>query len=137
MRIEPLYRRLASAVDARATCERTGNDEWERRHRATVQALVCEYMPSGSGFDSGTQLDWDKSTGEKLVFLTSYHHMDGVGMYDGWSEHTVTVRASLLFGFDMKISGRDRNGIKETIAELFNQQLNVMVDDAALLAVQS
>ena len=49
------------------------------------------------------------------------------GMYDGWTEHTVTVRPSLQFGFRLSISGRNRNGIKDYIAEVFGEILNTEV----------
>jgi len=80
-------------------------------------------MPSGSGIDSGTTLDFDKSSGSKLVFSTSYHHMTEDGMYDGWTEHVVTVKPSLMFGFDLAISGRDRNDIKEYLHEVYHDTL--------------
>ena len=81
-------------------------------------------MPSGSGFDSGTKFDFDKSTPNKLVFQTSYHHMNQNGYYDGWTEHTITVTPSLQFGFDAVIGGRDRNGWKEYAYEVVNGCLN-------------
>lgn len=119
-----LYQILASCLNAIENCRESGNDEWLRQHTETIESLVSNYMPSGSGFDNGTKLDFDASKGgEKLVFSTSYHHMDD-GMYDGWTEHTVTVRPSLIFDFDMKISGRDRNEIKDYMAETFNYALS-------------
>lgn len=119
----PLYSRLATLCDAALRCAKTGNDEWRERHTEKVTTLVREHMPSGSGFDNGTVLDSDLSTGEKLVFHTSFHHMDEHGGYDGWTDHTVTVRGSLMHGFTMTISGRDRNDIKEYVHECFDVAL--------------
>ena len=59
------------------------------------------------------------STPDKLVFYTSFHHMNDNGFYDGWTEHTVTVRPSLQFGFNMKISGQNRNEIKYHLHDVF------------------
>jgi hypothetical protein len=84
-----------------------------------------ETAPSGSGFDNGTQIDEDRS--DVLRFATAFHHMDECGMYDGWTEHTIRVKPSLAWGFDLKVSGRDRNGIKDYIADVFAQWLNEMV----------
>lgn len=121
-----LCNRIAELVQARANCldRDPVNQEWADRHEERALALVREHMPSGSGFDSGTALDLDRSTGEKLVFSTSFHHMAESGMYDGWTEHLVTVTPSLLFGFLIKVGGRDRNQIKDYIAETFHHALS-------------
>jgi hypothetical protein len=118
-----LYSELASLVQARANCAESGNDEWFSRHAERIETLVSEHMPSGSGFDSGTKIDLDASHADKLVFTTSFHHMHESGMYDGWTEHTVTVTPSLTSGFHLRISGRNRNDIKEYIADCFNVAL--------------
>jgi len=117
--------RLAHLVQARLNClsREPVNQEWADRHEERAEALVEEFMPSGSGFDSGTVLDFDKSTGEKLVFTTAFHHMAESGMYDGWTNHEVTVRPSFVHGFEIKVSGRDRNQIKAYIGETFHHAL--------------
>lgn len=83
-----------------------------------IEELVRNTMPSGGGFDSGTTIDLDKSTPNKLVFHTSFHHMTE-GMYDGWTEHTVTVTPTFQ-GVNIKVGGRDRDDIKDYIVELFD-----------------
>lgn len=120
--MRPIYQAISSKVVARANCA-DKNPEWFDRHKEDADKLVSQHMPSGSGFDTGTKLDWDKSTADKLVFTTAFHHMNDTGMYDGWTEHTVTVRASLSFGFALTISGRNRNDIKDYIADCFYQAL--------------
>lgn len=129
---EPLYRALASTLHARDNCSRsdTGNDEWRRRHEKRAAELVKRYLPSGSGFDNGTQLDLGRSTGESLVFATAFHHMNDGGAYDGWTEHLVRVRPSLAFGIRLTVSGRDRNEIKDYIAEAFYAVLKTPIDPA-------
>lgn len=96
-------------------------------HLANLAALCEDHLPHGSGFDAGSQLDTRASNPERLVFLTSFHHMDENGTYDGWTDHTVTVRPSFT-GFDVKVSGRDRNDIRDYIAELFCDVLAAEVD---------
>ena len=49
-------------------------------------------------------------------------------MYDGWTNHTLTVRASLQFGIDLTISGRNRNQIKEYLYETFQCALTDLID---------
>ena len=125
---QPLYRVLAGLVAARTSCALKGNKEWHSKHTARIVELVIKHMPSGSGFDVGTGLRLDASTEEKLVFYTSFHHMTSDGVYDGWTEHTVTVRPSLVHRFTLRVSGLDRNRIKDLIAEAFEYDLSKEVE---------
>jgi hypothetical protein len=124
-----LYARLAELLVAMENCQRAGNDEWLQRHTDTLRKLVADRMPRGAGFDNGTTLDPARSGGNKLVFVTSFHHMDENGSYDGWSEHEVIIRPSLAFGFEIRVTGRDRAGIKDDIAETFSICLSEEVDE--------
>ncbi len=147
-----LYSELAQAVQARRNCldtmarlnpnavtasvpmhenEYHMKAEWRDRWEDRIESLVREFMPSGAGFDNGTKLDLDASHSEKLVFTTAYHHMNEGGFYNGWTEHTVTVTPSFT-GFNLRISGRNRNEIKEYILEQFMYSL--MADVPALAA---
>jgi hypothetical protein len=122
-----LYQVLASICQARLNCLASKNGEWEARHENKLCALVKHYLPHGAGFDNGTKFDFDRSTGEKLVFTTAYHHMNEAGMYDGWTEHTVIITASLISGFDVRVTGRNRNEIKDYIASAFHVDLDADV----------
>jgi len=119
-----VFQKLASLVDARLRCEQNGNKEWRFRHTCAIEILAKEYLPRGSGFDSDTTVDLDASTGEKLVLRTSFHHHGEHG-YEGWTEHTVTVRPSFVFTLDMKISGRNRNEIKDYMHDVFHDALTL------------
>jgi hypothetical protein len=122
-----LYSELASTVDAiKRLTKQADTREWINRHEATIETLVSNHLPFGSGFDSGTKLDFDASHAEKLVFETSFHHMNDGGYYDGWTEHVVTVTPSFS-GFNIRISGRNRNDIKDYIHEVFSTALRVDV----------
>lgn len=118
-----LYAELALLVNAIEGCKRNGNEEWRRKHEARAHKLVKEYMPSGSGFDTGTQLDISCSTTNELIFTVGFHHMNPEGFYDGWTSHSVTVKPSLAFGIEIKVGGRDRNDIKDYIHEAFHSCL--------------
>lgn len=117
-----VYQRIASTLAAIENCKRNNNSEWLEKHESTLAALL-RAMPSGSGFDNGTKLD-DSSSPEKFVFNTAFHHMNSDGYYCGWSHHTVTVTGSMLYGFTVKVSGRDVRGIKEYIGECFESALS-------------
>lgn len=113
---------LCGEIDTHAN-HNPRNPEWFDKHTDSIEELVRQHMPSGSGFDSGTTLDLDASHAEKLVFRTSFHHMDEGGYYDGWTYHTVTVTPSLSGQFNLRISGRNRNDIKDYMYETFSYAL--------------
>jgi hypothetical protein len=121
-KFEPIYQMLSNALQAKENCAKSDNSEWLVRWQTRIDNLMQETAPSGSGIDSGTQLD-DFSTSEKLVFHTSFHHMDESGCYDGWTDHGVTVKASLLHGIDIRITGRNRNDIKDYLHDVFHSWL--------------
>lgn len=121
-----LYSELASLVQARRNSA-DNNREWFEKHTDMIESLVKQHLPSGSGFDSGTTLDLDASHADKLVFHTSFHHMNGNGFYDGWTEHTVTVTPSLAHRYNLRISGRNRSDIKELISQDFYYALDIDV----------
>lgn len=118
MNIRPLYKQIAICLESLANCLASNNAEWRARWESNAEDLTLNFMPSGSGIDCGTKLDIDASLAQgKLVFTLSYHHMNENGMYDGWTEHKAIVSPSLAHGFELKITGRDRNQIKEYLHE--------------------
>lgn len=122
----PRYQVIASTMEAMANCEASGNDEWKERHRCKLIELIHD-MSSGAGFDNGTVLD-DTSTTDRLVFRTSYHHMNGDGMYDGWTSHDIVITPSLTSGFDVRVTGKNHNDIKDYIGEVFHTALSEEVE---------
>ena len=105
------------------------NPEWKERHAGHIEELVDKYLPHGSGFDSGTTFDFVASKPNRLVFFTSYHHMDDSGCYDGWTYHNVIITPDLQSGFNLRVTGRDKRDIKDYIGETFYDYLNIMVDE--------
>ena len=128
-----VYQQLASSFNAMQNCEKSGNNEWYYKHEDTIHDIEKNNLPSGSGIDSGTQFDFDKSTDNKLVLNSSYHCMDEFGYYDGWIDFTVTVKPSLIHGLDINISGRfsDRNGkyadLKDYLLDTFYTALTEII----------
>jgi hypothetical protein len=123
-----LYAELALLLSAIENCRKSGNDEWALVHREKAEGLVKAYMPSGGGFDAGTHLDVSCSSADKLIFNTSFHHMTGEGFYDGWTSHDVIVTPSLAFGIEVRVSGRNRNDIKDFIHSAFHDALTLEVE---------
>ena len=124
----PLINKIALAVNARATCIKhggdTGNGGWADRWTERLSTIERNVLPRGSGFDSGTKIDLDATTDDRIVFTTSFHHMDENGFYCGWSEHTVTVTPSFIGNFNLKVGGRNVRDIKDYIADTFSYLLS-------------
>jgi len=117
------YEKLAQTVSGRLNCIERGNTEWEGIHEDVIRDIVKNGFPSGSGFDSGTYLDLEYSTSEKLIFYTSYHFMDKMGGYDGWENYKIVVTASLVAGCNVKVVGKNRDNIKDYIGDIFWEAL--------------
>lgn len=108
---------IACALAAQKNCLQSGNLEWRDRWGNELHKLTLA-LPSGSGFDCGTTIMRPESTDRRVVLETSFHHMDDAGGYDGWTAHLVVVTPS-FDGFDLRVTGRNRNDIKEYIADVF------------------
>lgn len=77
-----------------------------------------DLLPSGSGFDNGSHLDVHNSKRDKIIITTSFHHMDENGYYCGWTDHKIIVTPD-FDGINIKVTGNNRNQIKEYIADTF------------------
>jgi len=119
-----VYQHLARRIQALITCQEEENTHWILTHKDEIGRLVKTYMPSGSGFDNGTNISLDDSNADRLVFKTSFHHMDSHGGYDGWTEHTVIVRPDFDGGVRLTVKGVNRNDIKEYISDCFWTAMN-------------
>lgn len=132
-----LYQQFAQTWQARENCEtgsatesmRANRAEWQQRHTDRAIELVKQHMPSGSGFDNGTTLDFGATRPNRIVFNTAFHHMDEHGSYCGWTEHQVIVTPSLVYGFELRVTGRDRRNIKDFIADTFQTALNSEISE--------
>jgi len=127
VRKEKVFRQIAQLIGCLDRCHKANNCEWLTKHGERLNEIM-DSAPSGSGIDNGTVLLLEDSTPNKLLFSVDYHHMNDHGYYDGWSEHTVTVRPCLQFGIEIKISGRDRNDIKDYLHEVYHHWLNENVE---------
>lgn len=119
-----IYQMISSLLTAIKNCETSGNYEWEVIHHERIEKAVSDHLPSGGGFDGGTSLNFDLSKPDRLVFDTAFHHMDANGYYDGWSHHQVVVKPNLAHGKELRITGLNRNDIKDYIHDVFDHALD-------------
>ena len=129
MKTAPLYIALATLCQRYHNTARQfalGNPSMAEHCMEEAHRLVREHMPSGSGFDAGTELVIDVCDSSCLVFKTAFHHMDEHGGYDGWTEHKVKVTAE-FGGFDVYVGGQNRNQIRAYIGDVFHDALSLEV----------
>lgn len=122
---------IASAHQAWINCGKNGNGEWLEKHRERIEALCREHLPSGSGIDAGSHLDFVKSEPNKLVFHTSFHHMNQNGFYEGWTEHDIVVTPDLTCSCNIRVTGRNRNDIKDYLIDVFHCAFDLEVPTGA------
>jgi len=127
----PFYQYLAGALTARENCKKAGNAEWLDRWESRLEQLD-KLLPSGSRFDAGSVVVKGESSSRQIVIATSFHHMDEHGGYDGWTEHRLLVKPDLAFGFTVTVGGRNRNDIKDYIAEAFDSVLREEINPEEL-----
>ena len=91
---------------------------WADRHRETLEGLAKDWLPSGSGFDSGTTVDIEASRADRIVLKTEFHHLSEHGYYTKWTSHKVILKPTFT-GPYISVTGPDYNGIKEYIGDTF------------------
>jgi len=116
------YKQIATAIVAYKNCVQSDNLDWKEYWETAIER-IGKTLPSGSGFDSGSSIDLDASNKNKIVIVTSFHHMDENGYYDQWTDHTVIVRPDLISDFDLRITGRNYRDIKEYMYQVFESDL--------------
>lgn len=111
--------KLASALQAMNNCTLSGNHESSEKWDDYILD-ECKKLPSGSGIDAGCKMIREECTTKKMVFSFGFHHLNENGYYDGWTAHKLIVTPGWA-GPDLKITGRDRNQIKDYLYQLFNE----------------
>ena len=95
-----LYTAIDSTLRAIENCKASGNTEWYEKHHHRLGELQDE-LPSGSGVDCGTRIDYDNSKPDRFALVFDYHHMDEHGGYCGWTTWRVFVTPTFLGDLDL------------------------------------
>lgn len=127
MNIRPIYVELAARISAMANCLKEGNEHWYGNHGLVIDEIM-KTGPTGSGVDTGLQLMYDKSKTDHLVIAFGYHHMSETGFYEGWTDHELVITPSLHLDYLLRITGQDRNNIKEYLNDIFSAWLSATVE---------
>ena len=123
--LTPLFQIIAREICRARRCEFSPAGDAANE---ALDNIEREHLPSGSGFDSGSRIDRDESRPDKIVIATGFHHMNETGYYNGWTKHHVIVTPCLKFGFSIRVTGKDKNGIKEYIADTFHAALSAHIE---------
>jgi hypothetical protein len=124
--------RIAELVEARANCHSSGNAEWFQRHTETLGEVIRDHLPSGSGIDAGCVLCLASCKRDRIVIDVPFHCMSD-GYYTGWRTFKVVARPAFQ-SIDITVTGRDVNGVKGYLAEVFHEALTRMIPIIASLA---
>jgi hypothetical protein len=129
-------------IESMARCETSGNAEWSAKHYHVLKRLIDNHLPHGSGLDGDNAIDASECALKGRIDVhTQFHHMNEVGYYDGWTDHVISVRPA-FDGTDVRVSGRNRNDIKDYLGEIFTYAFEALIPDADIVryyaeAVQS
>jgi len=98
-----------------------------------IETIMEEYLPNGSGFNVGCELDFERSSSNKLIIKAPYQCMDENGFYDIWIYPEIIVTPSLSLEFDLKINwkgykGKYKSLLNESFCEEFCYALNKEID---------
>lgn len=124
--------RIAELVEARANCHSSGNLEWFERHTAALTEMIRDHLPSGAGIDSGCVLCLASCKRDRIVIDVPFHVMSETG-YVGWRTFKVVARPAFQ-SITIEVKGRDVNGVKDYLADLFHEALTRRIDIVAGLA---
>ena len=131
----PLYRVLAVHVKTRLKSLRdfqsTGRDDGEfNRHSNAIDKIINSSPCVSAEF--AIDIRYDLSHADKIVFEVAYNHADPNSdppESPDWTEHIVTVRPSLIDGFNLRVAGFNRNGVRQTIERCFDRWMRQEVSE--------
>ena len=113
------YSELAQAIQWYNDTADGKKDDWNQKAEEKIRELEKQ-LPYGSGFDNGSKVNLIMSKPQRIVIDTAFHHMDENGYYDRWTEHQVIVTPCLKYGYSLRITGRNRNQVKDYIFDMFD-----------------
>jgi hypothetical protein len=126
-----VYQILASHLEAYKLCVVKNNKEWEEKHADTVNKIIDDLLPHGSGINAETEISFKKSGDKKIVLYTEFQAMDNNGYYDKWIGFSVTITPSLSNDISLSIVGNfgsKYQHIKDYLYDLYYEALKQEVE---------
>ena len=96
------------------------SNEWKDKHEESINDM-CKALPHGSGMDGLCEIRLNYCKKDKIVFFVEFHHMNQNGYYTNWTEHNIIITPSFIHGFDMQITGVNKNDIKDYLHQTFSE----------------
>ena len=118
----PLIVKIYRTIQAMNNCLKSGNTEWFHKHEDTLDSL-SKYLPSGSGLNYACSINIDESDENKIVIDFLYSHCNEFGWTVGYTAHKLICKPT-FDGLDLRITGKDKNGVKEYLYDIFDSCLN-------------
>ncbi len=111
---------IATTCEALRNCEATPDHPWTSRWASLLDAIEANLLPSGGGFDRGTQIDREATNARRISLRVDFHHTSQLdtGFYSGWTSHRVTISPTFS-GCEISVSGSDLNQVREHIVDVF------------------
>lgn len=120
-----LYQWIARMLDSLEKNESRGSDLIISNRCTDALNDLEKFLPSGSGFNSGCKILLI-SKPNRIVVKADFQHMCEHG-YTGWTDHLVIVTPSLVYGMQIRVTGKDKNEIKDYIGETMEIALNTEI----------
>ena len=129
---QTIVQRLAILITARLNCIESKNEIWQGAHEYSIKEILKDRLPSGSGIDGETTIDYAKSKSDRIVIKSSYHVINEVGFYKGgWIDYRVIITPSLQFGFELNIVGnfsaKKQLGLRDYLYEVYEHALSTVL----------
>ena len=118
-----LIARIYRTLQARENCKKD-NPEWYKNHSYYLDELEKNYLPHGSGIDSGCTIEREFKK-DTVIINVPYHLMDENGFYCGWQDFKVICKPG-FDSIDMRITSnrKDKFFLKDYLYDLFDNVLN-------------
>lgn len=124
-----LVQSIDRSPDSNSPSNKTAH-EWVQLYTTAANDIVKKYLPSGSGFDAGSLIDWETTQSEYIVISAPFHPMDAHGYYKDWVELMVAITPSLI-GFNLHIMGSPEpevDELKDYVHQVFSDCLQAEID---------
>jgi hypothetical protein len=123
-----LISRIYRTLQAMDNCSKNNKPGWCKNHSYYLDELEKNYLPRGSGIDSGCTIDRAFKE-NKIVINVPFHLMCENGYYCGWQDFKIICKPE-FDGISMKITSnaKDKFFLKDYLYDLFDNCLTKQIE---------